>query len=333
MTHTHTHSKSKMHPTSKRPKPKDDRNKVTHYAFMVAPRLLGEPIARPWRRGLAQCVDLALIGVLSQLPSVLLAALTAMAFLRAGRKKNSNIQSSAAKKWMRGAGVVLLFLVALIVADSLKPNNTKTENEQNFSRALVFGAHLVSWQKCGEDIECLGVIANQLGEDFAKTELGRADSDTLLTDYMAKINLSEEQRQQIRTRFLDSFDSALVDSKLPEATESNSINSTEHPSDSNSASWPKDLADQFSLGIGWATLYHSVFIAWFRGRTPGKKIFKIRVVKLDGTAFSLWDSFCRYGGYCAGLATGFLGFVQIYWDANRQAIQDKIAETVVIFEP
>jgi uncharacterized RDD family membrane protein YckC len=44
----------------------------------------------------------------------------------------------------------------------------------------------------------------------------------------------------------------------------------------------------------------------------------------------LWDSFGRYGGYGAGLATGLLGFIQIYWDPNRQAIHDKISATIVI---
>ena len=36
------------------------------------------------------------------------------------------------------------------------------------------------------------------------------------------------------------------------------------------------------------------------------------------------------GGYAAGLATGLLGFAQIFWDKNRQAIHDKIAETAVV---
>ena len=40
--------------------------------------------------------------------------------------------------------------------------------------------------------------------------------------------------------------------------------------------------------------------------------------------------FGRYGGYGAGFATGLLGFLQVYWDPNRQAIQDKISATVVI---
>jgi hypothetical protein len=44
----------------------------------------------------------------------------------------------------------------------------------------------------------------------------------------------------------------------------------------------------------------------------------------------LLDCFGRYGGYGAGFATGLLGFLQIYWDPNRQAIQDKISATVVI---
>ena len=44
----------------------------------------------------------------------------------------------------------------------------------------------------------------------------------------------------------------------------------------------------------------------------------------------MWDSFGRYGGYGAGLATGLLGFLQIYWDPNRQAIHDKISSTIVI---
>ncbi len=42
------------------------------------------------------------------------------------------------------------------------------------------------------------------------------------------------------------------------------------------------------------------------------------------------DCFGRYGGYGAGFATGLLGFLQVYWDPNRQAIQDKISATVVI---
>ncbi|WP_334018249.1 RDD family protein [Alteromonas sp. S015] len=94
--------------------------------------------------------------------------------------------------------------------------------------------------------------------------------------------------------------------------------------------WIKGLITELGLGFGWAVLYYSVFTAWFNGKTPGKRLLNIQVLKLDGSGLSLWESFGRYGGYGAGLATGLLGFLQIYWDPNRQAIQDKISETLVI---
>lgn len=92
----------------------------------------------------------------------------------------------------------------------------------------------------------------------------------------------------------------------------------------------KALIADLGLGFGWAALYFTVFNAWWHGQTPGKRVMGIRVIQLDGTYMNLWDSFGRYGGYGAGFATGLLGFIQVIWDANRQAIQDKISATVVI---
>ncbi|MEM7249412.1 MAG: RDD family protein, partial [Acidobacteriota bacterium] len=77
-------------------------------------------------------------------------------------------------------------------------------------------------------------------------------------------------------------------------------------------------------------LYFTYFTAAFSGRTPGKWFFGMRVVQLDGQPLTWWRSFERFGGYAAGLATGLLGFAQVLWDRNRQGIQDKIAETVVL---
>jgi hypothetical protein len=94
----------------------------------------------------------------------------------------------------------------------------------------------------------------------------------------------------------------------------------------------KGIFDDLGLGFGWAALYFTVFTAWWEGKTPGKKLLGIRVLQLDGTPLSIWDSFGRYGGYGAGIATGLLGFLQIYWDPNRQAMHDQISATVVIDE-
>lgn len=95
--------------------------------------------------------------------------------------------------------------------------------------------------------------------------------------------------------------------------------------------WLKGIIEKdLGFGFGWAALYFTVFTAWWGGQTPGKRMVGISVIKLDGKPISLWDAFGRYGGYGAGFATGLLGFAQIYWDPNRQAIHDKISATVVI---
>ncbi len=94
--------------------------------------------------------------------------------------------------------------------------------------------------------------------------------------------------------------------------------------------WTQAALADLGLGFGWAALYFSVFTAWFRGQTLGKMLLGLRVMKIDGKPITLWESFGRYGGYSAGLATGLLGFMQIMWDPNRQAIHDKISETVVL---
>jgi hypothetical protein len=88
--------------------------------------------------------------------------------------------------------------------------------------------------------------------------------------------------------------------------------------------------DDLGIGFGWIGLYFTAFTALWKGQTPGKKLFGIRVLRLDGLPMTLWASFERFGGYAAGLFTGLVGYAQVYWDRNRQAIQDKISETVVI---
>jgi hypothetical protein len=90
------------------------------------------------------------------------------------------------------------------------------------------------------------------------------------------------------------------------------------------------LLDDLGIGFGWTGLYFTACTALMKGQTPGKKVMGIRVLRLDGLPMTLWASFERFGGYAAGLFTGLTGYMQVYWDRNRQAIQDKISETVVI---
>jgi hypothetical protein len=96
--------------------------------------------------------------------------------------------------------------------------------------------------------------------------------------------------------------------------------------------WLRNLVDELGFGFGWATLYMTVILSWWNGQTVGKKLMGIRVLRLDGGPVTWWTAFERAGGYAAGFATGLLGFAQVFWDANRQAIHDRIVGTVVVVD-
>ena len=87
---------------------------------------------------------------------------------------------------------------------------------------------------------------------------------------------------------------------------------------------------KLGLRFGWAIAYFSLLPFWWQGQTVGKRLFGLRVVELTGKPLGLMTCFGRYGGYAAGLATGGLGFLQVLWDPNRQAVEDKLAHTVVV---
>jgi len=90
------------------------------------------------------------------------------------------------------------------------------------------------------------------------------------------------------------------------------------------------IADDLGFGFGWMALYFTFFLAWMKGQTPGKRLMKVRVIRLDARPISWWISFERFGGYAASLSIGLLGFLQILWDRNRQGLHDKAVETVVV---
>ena len=94
----------------------------------------------------------------------------------------------------------------------------------------------------------------------------------------------------------------------------------------------RGIIDELGFGFGWASLYLTVMLSWWKGQTIGKRLLKIRVLRLDGEPITWWTAFERAGGYAAGLATGLLGFAQVYWDSNRQAIHDRIVGTVVVVD-
>ena len=92
----------------------------------------------------------------------------------------------------------------------------------------------------------------------------------------------------------------------------------------------RDIWDQAGSAVGLWSIYFTVVMTLSNGFTVGKRLMGLRVVRLDGEPLTWWSSFERAGGYVAGIATGLLGFAQVFWDPNRQCVHDKIGRTVVV---
>ncbi|MDF2177218.1 RDD family protein [Aliiglaciecola sp. CAU 1673] len=203
--------------------------------------------------------------------------------------------------------------------------------------------------KCPEPLQCWSASADELADDLVDLSLSSNQAHELMKGFAEETTgLTETQQQQLLTQMQERYEAGRATMATPVVEES-SVNSdiestetvveTDKPApaakDESSlpfsvVAWAKSIAADLGIGVGWAAFYFTVFTAWWQGQTPGKRMFGIKVIKLDGNPLNLWESFGRYGGYGAGIATGLMGFMQVYWDANRQAVQDKISETLVI---
>ncbi|MCX6555594.1 MAG: RDD family protein [Candidatus Aminicenantes bacterium] len=84
----------------------------------------------------------------------------------------------------------------------------------------------------------------------------------------------------------------------------------------------------FEFFIGY--IYYVLF---FRsgGRTPGKRLLRLRVIDLKGRQRLGWyQSLERAHGYAASTLLAFLGFLQVLWDHEGLTMHDKLAGTTVI---
>ena len=209
---------------------------------------------------------------------------------------------------------------------------------------------------CSPAVECWQALGDEFAHKLAEVVPNSADFANILGDFsdIAQEQLSEEQNQLLNNRWqqiLNKQSSVSEQSNADQGTEqyepetniappattqgktkylADLTDDSEDKPQTSIVAWVKSLLEDLGLGFGWAAFYFCIFTGWWKGQTPGKKLMGIKVIKLDGSAPNLWESFGRYGGYGAGLATGLLGFLQVYWDPNRQAIQDKISETLVI---
>ncbi len=337
----------------------DPRHIVTPHAFEVDEALLGTRLAAPWQRLVALLLDLAIAGLIANVAGGLVGVVVAYVFYRVATRRE--IQSWG-KRWARGClvtiGTVVLFGLSIsLVQDAqewgpsgpsltavlpgVSPDTatvadpSESENEDD---ALPPNAARLQALRDADDLDALrafqgtGVATPDTVQPEEEATLLRRYAQALTARDSAAIDtLAARVQSVVAGRRLDRLNEriAALDDRnddLQDKTEQLEAQVR------NPSLWrmARAAANDLGITIGWVGLYFTLFLAWWGGRTPGKYLLGIRVVRLSGEPLSLWFAFERFGGYAAGIATGLLGFVQLYWDPNRQAIHDRVARTVVI---
>lgn len=87
--------------------------------------------------------------------------------------------------------------------------------------------------------------------------------------------------------------------------------------------------------IRWFAMFFvpALYFTWFGrfgGRTIGKRLMGLEVVRLDGRRLSWMESFDRFGGYAQVPGTFFIGLADLWRDPNRRLAHDRGAHTVVL---
>ena len=85
-------------------------------------------------------------------------------------------------------------------------------------------------------------------------------------------------------------------------------------------------------GIVISFAYLLSFWVW-RGQTPGKMAVNIKVIRTDSSPVKWQCAIRRCLGYIVSAITVFLGFIWVAFDARKQGLQDKIADTYVVKLP
>jgi len=95
------------------------------------------------------------------------------------------------------------------------------------------------------------------------------------------------------------------------------------------------IVSVIALGVMCLTVlfipFYFVRMTCTTGQTIGKRMFKIKVVRLaDGKPPALGYSFLRFMGYMLNGFTFYIGWLLPLFDTQKQALHDKLAGTIVI---
>ncbi|UCC73135.1 MAG: RDD family protein [Gemmatimonadota bacterium] len=373
---------------------RDPREIITPDAFSVAPELLGTPLARPWRRGLAMGIDLLLIAIIAGLRIswlLLFLALTFLFFQAAIRPTLGAFRKGT--RWAVFGPLTVLALVASLIAgyeafsdfnplagltlsaDTSSESGVTEElgimdaiavardvtavqaasSEAEMTEALTGVARrllqmqaapdeirdvLAALAEAGEELWAGDAVAAALANVGLDTEgvVALADADSLVLAYAASLQAGDSTRaDELREPLVEvlAFDrvGALEERNEQLAAD---LAAKQGQLDAERSRGLINLIlkvlNEVGIEFGWSALYFTLLPVVWRGRTPGKRLLRVRIVRLDGKPLGWWAALNRFGGYAASIFTGLLGFLEMFWDDNRQALQDRIAATVVVRE-
>jgi uncharacterized RDD family membrane protein YckC len=329
---------------------KETREIVTPYAFEVSPDLLGTVLATPLQRAIAIAIDGLLILMLASASLlVVLPLMLYLCWLRWQLKKYRQVAAlvvltlllSSSFNWMPQ------FWQDADMVSTQAANNSSHKFDFISAAVLTKAALTFNDESCQQ--ACIEEELADMSDQLQESGMASQDAESVFKELLLLTKLPQVEQQQLLQRLVQQYTAAAAQAKA-EANIESSVSSDNavagkipgaaepakkhwyKPSAGTQSvlGWVKGILADFGLGFGWAVFYFTLLTGWGHGQTIGKKLLKIKVIQLDGRELSFWDAFSRQGGYGAGFATGLIGFLQVFWDPNRQAIQDKVASTVVI---
>lgn len=322
----------------------DPRDHITPDAFVVAPELLGLPLARPWRRAVAFGTDLLLVAVISNAPGFLLALAAAWVLWRASSRGGAGgVLRRGGRLAFRVGAAALLFVAVLSAWDRVFDRGEKPEAASDIAdgtqlsgrEAAAMEMEMVALRRADSPEKARSVAERAAGRmeregiepdqirEMLSAAVEDADSETVAavqtaTEHPAEAAADTLARLERENARLDRRVGSL-ERALQEAGEERNL-----------LDFLREALDELGIGFGWSALYFTAFLVLWRGQTPGKRLLGLRVLRLDAEPIGWWCAFERFGGYLAGVFTGLLDYFLIVKDRNRQALHDKIVDTVVI---
>lgn len=329
----------------------DVKTRLTRTAFNVPPHLIGRSLATPKRRLAALLVDLIIASSLANLMGLSILPVIGVIFILPTFIKGLKLKiSKRSRILLLVLGILLIFTTIGIKSGEyifnrfIEPLNTG-KFESKADSLLV--ENMVNKIETAAEKDTTGEAIAAIEELKQSGVLGKSHGQPMEVDSMelvknfylayqskdsAKIALYRQPMQNLIAGELI----ARQDKQIEELTEEvdqlddeldEARDKLENPSFIRTA---RAFVNDIGLSAGWVAFYFVFCWFLFDGKSPGKKLFHIQIIRMNGHSLKLWYCFERFSGFAAGLATGLLGFLQIYWDDNRQCIHDKIASTVVI---